>query len=40
MQKYNLMHKNEIIGLLKYDETTGRIVDCELPQTVKVCGFC
>lgn len=27
MQKYNLMHKNEIIGLLKYDETTGRIVD-------------
>ena len=27
MQKYNLMHKNAKIGLLKYNETAGRIVD-------------
>lgn len=27
MQKYKLKHKDETVGLLNYDETTGRIVD-------------
>ena len=30
MQKYKLKHKDEAVGLLNYDETTGRI------KTIKI----